>query len=696
MAIKWKKSHPALSFLFFCLAVHMSAAAVVMVVSSCNMVGYNIRSGDPFSVGPAGEWQTTNRFHSDLSGVLNTVLQEQLEEGYAEETAITAADSGYNLKIAVKRGENQVINTFSGSVPAAPKDLEEGYSYLLTFDGKETRAFWKGNEQELGASGGWFVPGFGETYWENDARYKDALKSISVVIAVKEEPQISGFYGYYGESLIYSGYTVFQEAQKIFIGGAALLPAALLFFVLYILRRKEKAAADRKIASGLSHIPLLIKLLAGVSLGIFLASPLAPAAAYFLIWFLYFLYCDLWFNRKEFFRNTCIHRAALQIARFQNSLPAQKRLISNSWLAAGSVVLSSILFWFFAALIPPYIYSPAYSLWIVVWILCEIAILAFFERRKFRMADDLRVLLQAVSDVYNGKYENVPDEIPAGFQYEEALRELQSIRKGLETALQKEIEAVEAKIKNERMKIDLITNVSHDIRTPLTSIIGYVELLKEEESLPEHVKEYIHVLDEKSQRLRSMVEDVFDMSKATSGNMKLNVETLDFARLLRQTLADMEDRIDEAGFAIRTAFPETPVWIRSDGARLYRVLQNLLQNALQYSLEGSRIRIALRQEGASALLKIRNISSEELPEGTDFTERFFRGDTNRSSEGSGLGLSIAKSFTEACGGVFSVVTQEDVFTVEIVFPVISPPETEPADLPEEKESLCLPEGQTEK
>ena len=122
------------------------------------------------------------------------------------------------------------------------------------------------------------------------------------------------------------------------------------------------------------------------------------------------------------------------------------------------------------------------------------------------------------------------------------------------------------------MKIDLITNVSHDIRTPLTSIIGYVELLKEEEGLPEHVKEYVHVLDEKSQRLRSMVEDVFDMSKATSGNMKLNMETLDFARLLRQTLADMEDRIEESGFVLRILIPETPLWINSDGAHLYRCL----------------------------------------------------------------------------------------------------------------------------
>lgn len=677
MAIKWKKSHPALSFLCFWMAIHLFVTAIFLAVYSCNLVGYTVGAGNPLSTGPAGVWQLTNRFHSDLSEIMQSVLWEQLDEEYKEELEFSASESGGNLKIAVKRGDTQVINTFSGSVPTSPKDLETGYSYLLLFDGKTTRAFYDGQEQPIdGYRGGWYLPGSGNSYLESTPEYTDTLEELTVTIAIKDVPQIQNNLSYYAEILLYDSYASFTTARMNFKWAVAVLLLALFLFILYILRRKDKAVIDRKISSGLRRVPLLVKLLIGGGIFLLLTTPAVFAGAYLLVWYFYVLYCDLRYNKKEFFSNTCIHRLSLRVSHFQNRLPVQKRLISNSWLALGSVILSSLIFLFLMACFPPYAYpfQVVYFLLLLFWILSEIGIMVFFEKRKFRMADDLRVLLQAIFDVYAGKYENIPEEIPKDFQYVEALKELQGIREGMEKALQKEIEAVESKIKNERMKIDLITNVSHDIRTPLTSIIGYVELLKEEEGLPEHVKEYVHVLDEKSQRLRSMVEDVFDMSKATSGNMKLNMETLDFARLLRQTLADMEDRIEESGFVLRILIPETPLWINSDGAHLYRVLQNLLQNALQYSLEGSKIRIAMKQEDDTAMLIIRNISQEDLPEGADFTERFFRGDVNRSSEGSGLGLSIAKSFTEACGGSFTVETQEDVFTVLIAFPIVSPPE----------------------
>ena len=139
------------------------------------------------------------------------------------------------------------------------------------------------------------------------------------------------------------------------------------------------------------------------------------------------------------------------------------------------------------------------------------------------------------------------------------------------------------------MKVELVSNVSHDIKTPLTSIISYVDLMNQEPDLPEHVKDYVKILESKSQRLKSMVQDVFEISKAASRQLPVNIDTLDLGKLIRQTLADMSESIERSTLSIKTRIPEEPVLIKADGQRLYRVFQNLLQNALQYSMEHSRI-----------------------------------------------------------------------------------------------------------
>ena len=216
------------------------------------------------------------------------------------------------------------------------------------------------------------------------------------------------------------------------------------------------------------------------------------------------------------------------------------------------------------------------------------------------------------------------------------------------------------------MKVELIANVSHDIKTPLTSIISYVELLGQED-LPEHVKDYIRILESKSQRLKTMVQDVFEVSKAASGQLPVTLEILDLGKLLRQTLADMAEQIDRSAVTVRAEIPEEPVMITADGQRLYRVFQNLVQNALQYSLDGSRVHVSLAADGTTAVASVKNTSREEIARNKDFTERFVRGDDARTDGGSGLGLSIARTFTEACGGRFSVETIADLFVVTVEF-----------------------------
>lgn len=282
-------------------------------------------------------------------------------------------------------------------------------------------------------------------------------------------------------------------------------------------------------------------------------------------------------------------------------------------------------------------------------------------KKNHRLAVDIGALTDQILAVREG---NMTEELVLSEETDlrEAADNLNQIQKGMETA-------VTERIKSERMKVDLVTNVSHDIKTPLTSIISYAELLRQEEELPQHVKEYIQILGEKAERLRGIVQDVFEISKATSGQLPVQMETLDLGKLLRQTLADMNDRIEASGLTMRTTIPEQPVSVTADGQRLYRVFQNLLQNALRYSLAGSRVYLALTQEEGQAVVRIKNTSGVELADGKDFTERFVRGDESRTDGGSGLGLSIAKSFAEVCGGKLAVETDADLFTVTVSFPI---------------------------
>lgn len=221
-------------------------------------------------------------------------------------------------------------------------------------------------------------------------------------------------------------------------------------------------------------------------------------------------------------------------------------------------------------------------------------------------------------------------------------------------------EAVEERVKSEKMKIELVTNVSHDLKTPLTSIVSYIDLLEKTE-LSEEAADYVKILARKSEKLREIVQDVFSLAKAVSG-VEIEQNELDLCVLARQVIGDSHDSIENSGRDLRINIEPSAAPIIGDGAKLYRVIQNLLENALKYSMPGTRIYFDLKEDGEEFELTIKNVSEVEM----DFTaeeilERFSRGDKSRTDGGSGLGLSIAKSFTEACGGSFEVVVDGDVF-----------------------------------
>lgn len=237
-------------------------------------------------------------------------------------------------------------------------------------------------------------------------------------------------------------------------------------------------------------------------------------------------------------------------------------------------------------------------------------------------------------------------------------------------ALQKGVkESVQAQAKSERLKTELITNVSHDLRTPLTSIITYTDLLKSDNLTDEERQKYVAILETKSHRLKTLLEDLFEVSKMASGNMTITRQQIDLAQLLQQIVAEHEEDFEQASLALRIAIEEQSLLINADGQKLWRVIDNLLINARKYSLSHTRVYITLKNEGNEALLTIKNVTKYELGENVDeLAERFKRGDASRNTDGSGLGLAIAQSIVELHGGTMQIELNGDLFQVSIRLP----------------------------
>ena len=232
--------------------------------------------------------------------------------------------------------------------------------------------------------------------------------------------------------------------------------------------------------------------------------------------------------------------------------------------------------------------------------------------------------------------------------------------------------ALQEQMKSERMKADLITNVSHDLKTPLTSIINYVDLLKREELHNEKANKYLEVLDQKSQRLKQLTEDLVEASRASSGNVVLDIRRIDVKELLMQTSGEFVERFEARGLQLVENFPQNPQYVDADGRRLWRIIENLFRNVEKYAMPHTRVYLDLINDGDRVAFSLKNISENPLnisPE--ELTERFTRGDESRSTEGSGLGLSIAKDLTEIQKGTFESYLDGDLFKVTVSFPIAS-------------------------
>lgn len=643
-------------------------------------------------------------------GTLEPVPPAEPEtEKETEKEPDAAYQADKNVLYYIRNGEIKNGKVYSNMDAGLDKLLArsvEGYNFYLQFVNGRVSIFKDGQTRDVYGDGyyngdsRWFVPGY------DNFPVSEQLEGVKVVMAVRETPipyysadYKTGGTSYY--SAFYSLARQVEESESFYYTQGLLLFIAMWCLVVWCLLRKSVEPVNRKIAAwtrhiwtearfllvaacllwallpGLLNLDLVYELLYSYSYGwdggysfaawgmavLRLVTMNVPALiALFWLWQL--LRNDHKHNPREARRS--LLRALFRSLRARDlKRPVEKRLSRS-----GSLVLLVLLAGFVLSLFPVACLvnfvriHPGIWGWCLVLLGCLLEALlvwALYSAWRSRgLARDIAALADQVEAVRAGDLER-PLVLPEDADLRQTAESLNDIQAGMKAALAEQT-------RSERMKVELVSNVSHDLKTPLTSILSYAELLRQED-LPPAAADYAKIIDQKAQRLKTMVEDVFDISKAAADQLPVHLERLDLAKLLRQTLADMDGPIQASALTFKAELPEEPVMITADGRRLYRVFQNLIDNALRYALEGSRVYLRLKTAEGTAEASVRSTSRTELPEGVDFTARFVRGDSSRTDGGSGLGLSIAKSFTEACGGSFRVETVADLFTAVVTFPV---------------------------
>ena len=316
------------------------------------------------------------------------------------------------------------------------------------------------------------------------------------------------------------------------------------------------------------------------------------------------------------------------------------------------------------------------------------SVVLYFVLRRYvsKLQKKYGLLLKATNEIAQGNL-NVTIEEDLGV-FEPFKPQIYRIEEGFRNAVAEEV-------KSQRMKSELITNVSHDLKTPLTAIITYVKLLREPGVTEEQRKEYLETLDRKSLRLKALIEDLFEVSKANSQNITLDIRDVDIVSMVKQVEFEMEDKLADAGLDVRMNLPEEKVIVPLDSQKTFRIFENLFGNIAKYALPGTRVYVNGFTAKEDVTIILKNITAQELSvSGEELTERFVRGDTSRNTEGSGLGLAIAKSFTELQGGKFRIELDGDLFKVVLIWKVKSqngqnmvPRESETAEKNENSDCL---------
>lgn len=503
-----------------------------------------------------------------------------------------------------------------------------------------------------------------------EIRYKSIYKSIDDAKNFSVYTSLENDLTYYDQYR--TNKTVFDMAQILYKPALYLLPLSIIaVLVLLIMNcfliglRNEKGEV---ILNAFDKTPLLVALiilfiLFMIGCGFLIAltsenltlilSGTAIGAVIGYISFVFFLETIIKrIKSRTLFRNTITYRILRWI----------KSLITSMTRNANMTVKLILIFIAFGIL-NIIGFSLSISEPIGIFILIAIWVYAFAKMHQWLVR--YIEIKNAINEIYMGNTEVHLDEKRYKGSLNSMAIQVNDIAGGLSNAIQE-------KLKSERLKTELITNVSHDIKTPLTSIINYVDLLKKEKMPNEQAEEYLNILDNKSQRLKRLTEDLVEASKASSGNIKLNIEKLNVNELLKQVSGEFEDKFKSRNLEEVMSLPEKNVYINADSRYMYRILENMYSNISKYAMDNTRVYIDVIPNNNRITIQMKNISKEKLNISTEeLMQRFVRGDSARNTEGSGLGLSIATSLTTLQGGTFNIYLDGDLYKVIIEFDMIN-------------------------
>ncbi len=343
------------------------------------------------------------------------------------------------------------------------------------------------------------------------------------------------------------------------------------------------------------------------------------------------------FKNKSLLKHTLFYRIILRLVKFVGEVYSSGSVgVKTVLIVVGYPILVALTFFMFPV---------------------TIGFAAWFALKKIKA---FQAIQEGVERIKDGDIHH-SISVDGNGEFGKLAANINSITDGLQ-------KAVDSELKSERLKTELITNVSHDIRTPLTSIITYVDLLKKEQD-PSKMEEFIEILDQKSKRLKLLTDNLFEAAKASSGNIPVQFERIDIVSLITQGLGEVSDKVEDLELDFKVNFPKEKLFIRADGKLMWRAIENLLSNIFKYALKASRVYISIEDLGNEILLTFKNISAYELNISADeLMERFTRGDESRASQGSGLGLSIAKSLIEIQKGTFTIQVDGDLFKAMIYMP----------------------------
>ncbi len=662
--LAWLSFFAGLSLLFFILFSGFAA----LVHSGGNFEVLKLQFSKDYKDTAAFKERTANYFDQLTYAATadNVYLGNLSDEGDNLRYYLVNQATGLTLK---NTGEELKLSPSSG-LPVLP----DGYSYFWYFDGEKLQVIDNGRPVDIKRTDS----GYREITRRlmtnhSGSESAAALANTRIVLAVKDilEENPYGHSDYYAEqkfiSIIKPVYGLLVVLTMVCLG-------------LYLFQRQEKQRLDKALAAWSGKFWIEAKAFLSFMVLIFLAVVLeknywlglAPFTSEFVLnatavtiallitgWWFYLMLIDLLVNRKAFFGHNLVNTVINWYRKLESRYPWQEAMLKRAYFLLAAVTVLALFSVFFLLQSVGTGNSISFIMSLILAATGVYLIIRYMKRFQ-QTVTSMGQVVDHIELIKHGDF-NTRLELPEDDDMYQTAINLNSIQEGMSNA-------VEEKMKSERMKVELITNVSHDLKTPLTSIISYIDLLAKEEGLPEHVNDYISILAQKSERLKNLIQDLFDLSKASSDSMALDLEKLDLARLIHQTMGDMEEQITASNLAFRLNIPDRPVIIESDGGKLRRVLENLISNALKYSLPGSRVFIDLVTTDGEAIATIKNTANYEM----DFTpddimQRFVRGDESRSTEGSGLGLSIARSFTEICGGKFSITIDGDLFKVELRF-----------------------------